>query len=110
MLSFSRMRRPRPWERWLARFARWPSGTCDLGRGARWIHRGLFRLDRARPDAPPSGASPFDWRWPSWLRDVVGARIEIELCEQMTTLNTPDVATVWTEYVNGFGSVAATYT
>jgi len=71
---------------------------------------GFFDLIGQWTDAPPSGASLFDWRWPSWLRDVVGARFEIELCEQMTTLNAADVATVWTEYVNGFWSVAATYT
>lgn len=73
------------------------------------MHRGLFDLIGQWSDAPPSGASPFDWGRPSWLRDVVGARFEIELCEQITTLYAPDEATVWTEYVNGFGPVAATY-
>ena len=43
------------------------------------------------------------------MREVVGERFEIDIHEQVTTLYAPDVATVWKEYVNGFGPVMATY-
>lgn len=69
----------------------------------------FFALVGEWSDAPPPPASPFDWGRSSWLREVVGKRFEIDIHEQVTTLYAPDVATVWKEYVNGFGPVAATY-
>ncbi|WP_040441494.1 class I SAM-dependent methyltransferase [Roseibium aggregatum] len=69
----------------------------------------FFGLVGEWSDAPPPPASPFDWGRSSWLREVVGERFEIDIHEQVTTLYAPDVATVWKEYVNGFGPVMATY-
>ena len=43
------------------------------------------------------------------MKEVVGECFEIDIHEQVTTLYAPDVTTVWKEYVNGFGPVAATY-
>lgn len=60
--------------------------------------------------APPPAASPFAWGRPDWLREALGTRFEIHVRAQTTTLYAPDMATVWTEYVKGFGPVAATYT
>ncbi len=69
----------------------------------------FFGLVGAWSDAPPPPASPFDWGRPDWLRETLGAFFEIEVREQMTTLYAPDVETVWAEYVQGFGPVAATH-
>ena len=69
----------------------------------------LFGLVAEWSNAPPPPASPFNWGRSTWLREVVGERFEIDLKEQVTTFYAPDVATVWKEYVNGFGPVAATY-
>ena len=69
----------------------------------------FFALIGEWSDAPPPPASPFDWGRSSWLTEVVGERFEIDLREQVTTLYAPDVSTVWKEYVNGFGPVAATF-
>lgn len=69
----------------------------------------FFGLIGGWSDAPPPPASPFDWGRSSWLKEVVGARFEIDLREQVTTLYAPDVTTIWEEYVSGFGPVAATY-
>ena len=69
----------------------------------------FFGLIAQWSDAPPPPASPFDWGRPDWLRKVVGERFDIRLREQVTTLYAPDVATVWKEYVTGFGPVAATH-
>lgn len=69
----------------------------------------FFGLVGEWSDAPPPPASPFDWGRSSWLKEVVGGRFEIDIHEQVTTLYAPDVTTVWTEYVNGFGPVAATF-
>lgn len=70
---------------------------------------GFFGLVGAWSDAPPPSASPFDWGRPDWLREKLGASFEIEVREQVTTLYAPDAATVWDEYVSGFGPVAATH-
>lgn len=70
---------------------------------------GFFGLVGAWSDAPPPPASPFDWGRPDWLLETLGAFFEIEVRKQVTTLYAPDVATVWEEYVRGFGPVAATY-
>lgn len=70
---------------------------------------GFFDLLGRWSDAPPPAASPFDWGRTDWLRDALGPRFEIACRDQVTTLYAPDVATVWTEYVNGFGPVAATF-
>lgn len=69
----------------------------------------FFGLVGEWSDAPPPPTSPFDWGRSSWLREVVGERFKIDIHEQVTTLYAPDVATVWKEYVNGFGPIAATY-
>ncbi|EDZ46444.1 UbiE/COQ5 methyltransferase [Rhodobacterales bacterium Y4I] len=68
----------------------------------------FFGLVGEWSDAPPP-ASPFDWGRSSWLQEVVGECFDIDIHEQVTTLYAPDVMTVWKEYVNGFGPVAATY-
>ena len=60
-------------------------------------------------DAPPPPTSPLNWGRETWLREIVGERFEIDVQEQVTTLYVPDIATVWKEYVDGFGPVAATY-
>ncbi|WP_217510726.1 class I SAM-dependent methyltransferase [Roseovarius spongiae] len=69
----------------------------------------FFDLIGEWSDAPPPPASPFDWGRSSWLQEVVGARFKIDVREQVTTFYAPDEATVWEEYVNGFGPVASTY-
>ena len=69
----------------------------------------FFALIGEWSDAPPPAASPFDWGRPDWLRDVLGKRFDIDVSEQVTTLYAPDTATVWQEYVAGFGPVAATH-
>lgn len=89
-----------------------PGGRLAL---ATWADRpdgyiaGFFGLIGRWSDAPPPSASPFDWGRPEWLRAVVGDRFEIAFREQATTLYAPDMATVWQEYVRGFGPVAATH-
>ncbi|MCV2866420.1 class I SAM-dependent methyltransferase [Albidovulum sediminicola] len=93
-----------------------PGGRLAL---ATWADRAggyiadFFALLGAWSDAPPpstpASPSPFDWGREDWLRQVVGARFEIEIREQVTTLYAPDVPTVWQEYLNGFGPVAATH-
>ena len=70
---------------------------------------GFFALIATFSDAPPPPASPLDWGRERWLRDTLGDRFEIEIRAQETTLYAPDVATVWKEYVGGFGPVAATH-
>ncbi|SES22401.1 Methyltransferase domain-containing protein [Tranquillimonas rosea] len=70
---------------------------------------GFFSLVGKWSDAPPPPASPFDWGRPDWLQATLGGLFEIEVREQVTTLYAPDVATVWAEYVTGFGPVADTY-
>lgn len=89
-----------------------PSGRLALATWADepdgYISR-FFALVAGWSDAPPPPASPFDWGRPSWLREVVGARFEINIHEQVTTLYAPDVTTVWQEYVTGFGPIAAVY-
>ena len=69
---------------------------------------GFFALVGQWSDAPRPPASPFDWGRETWLEEVLGAHFEFESREQVTTLYAPDVTTVWEEYVNGFGPVAAT--
>lgn len=69
----------------------------------------FFALIGRWSDASPPSASPFDWGRPSWLKEALAERFEVESREQVTMLYAPDVATVWNEYVNGFGPVAATY-
>lgn len=69
----------------------------------------FFALIGQWSDAPPPEASPFDWGRPDWLRERLSGPFELAFQEQVTTLYAPDVATIWTEYVNGFGPVAATY-
>ena len=69
----------------------------------------FFGLIGAWSDAPPPPASPFDWGRQSWLQEALAARFKIECRAQETTLYAPDVATVWEEYVTGFGPVAATH-
>ncbi|WP_027245686.1 class I SAM-dependent methyltransferase [Leisingera daeponensis] len=69
----------------------------------------FFTLVGEWSDGPPPPASPFDWGHSSWLNAIVGERFKIDIREQVTTLYAPDVATVWNEYVTGFGPVAATY-
>lgn len=69
----------------------------------------FFALIGQWSDAPPPPAPPFDWGRPDWLREAVAGLFEIEIREQITTLYAPDIATVWNEYVAGFGPVAATY-
>ena len=59
-------------------------------------------------DAPPPEASPFDWGRPDWLANALSGQFEIASRKQTTVLYPPDPATVWAEYVNGFGPVAAT--
>ena len=59
--------------------------------------------------APPPPTSPFDWGRPEWLAKTMAGHFEISCREQTTFLYAPDTATVWDEYVNGFGPVAATY-
>ena len=89
-----------------------PGGRLAL---ATWADRpdgyiaNFFALIAQWSDAPPPPSSPFDWGRPSWLRDVMGGRFEIDVSEQITTLYAPDAATVWNEYVGGFGPVAATH-
>ncbi|MEQ9488707.1 MAG: class I SAM-dependent methyltransferase [Alphaproteobacteria bacterium] len=70
---------------------------------------GFFALIGQWSDAPPPPASPFDWGREDWLRKVMEEHFEIDIREQVTTLYAPDVTTVWEEYVNGFGPVAATH-
>jgi SAM-dependent methyltransferase len=70
---------------------------------------GITGLVRAWSDRPPPPISPFDWGRPDWLQGTLGPFFEIEVREQVTTLYAPDVATVWEEYVRGFGPVAATH-
>jgi len=69
----------------------------------------FFALIGQWSDAPPPPASPFDWGNPDWLKQAFAERFEIESRAQVTTLYAPDVATVWAEYVTGFGPVAATW-
>ncbi|MBY5986646.1 class I SAM-dependent methyltransferase [Roseovarius atlanticus] len=69
----------------------------------------FFALVGAWSDAPPPASSPFDWGRPDWLRDALAGLFEFESREQVTTLYAPDTATVWHEYVSGFGPVAATH-
>lgn len=89
-----------------------PSGRLALATWADepggYIAR-FFGLVGEWSDAPPPPSSPFVWGRSDWLRKVVGKRFEIDIHEQATTLYAPDVATIWQEYVNGFGPVAATY-
>ena len=70
---------------------------------------GFFALIGAWSEAPPPPASPFQWGNPDWLAETLGEHFEIDLREQLTTLYAPDVATIWEEYVQGFGPVAATH-
>jgi len=69
----------------------------------------FFALLGEWSEAPPPATSPFDWGRPDWLRDAMAGHFEVETREQVTTLYAPDVETVWHEYVNGFGPVAATH-
>ena len=69
----------------------------------------FFGLVGQWSDAPPPEASPFDWGRPAWLEEALGPHFEIACRAQVTTLYAPDVATVWNEYLNGFGPVAATH-
>jgi hypothetical protein len=46
---------------------------------------------------------------PDWLAQAMAGRFEISCHERTTLLYAPDTATVWEEYVNGLGPVAATY-
>jgi SAM-dependent methyltransferase len=69
----------------------------------------FFALVARWSEAPPPPASPFQWGRPDWLARAMAGRFEIGCREQTTLLYAPDTATVWQEYVNGFGPVAATY-
>lgn len=69
----------------------------------------FFGLIEQWSDAPPPPASPLNWGRPDWLRRTLSGPFEVKFREQVTTLYAPDVATIWTEYVNGFGPVAVTY-
>ena len=69
----------------------------------------FFALIARWSDAPPPPASPFDWGRPDWLARAMAGRFEIGCREQTTLLYAPDTATVWEEYVNGFGPVATTH-
>jgi SAM-dependent methyltransferase len=69
----------------------------------------FFGLIGRWSEAPPPAASPFDWGRPDWLAKAMAGRFEIVCREQTTLLYAPDTATVWEEYVNGFGPVAATH-
>lgn len=69
----------------------------------------FFALVGEWSGAPPPPASPFDWGRADWLGTTMAERFEIDVREQVTTLYAPDVETVWQEYLNGFGPVAATY-
>lgn len=69
----------------------------------------FFALIAEWSDAPPPSASPFDWGRMDWLKTTLAKHFEFDAREQVTTLYAPDVETVWHEYVNGFGPVAATH-
>ncbi len=69
----------------------------------------FFAMLETWSEAPPPAASPFDWGNSRWLNQALGDLFDVRILEQTTTLYAPDLATVWMEYVNGFGPVAATY-
>ena len=69
----------------------------------------FFGLIGQWSDAPPPPVSPFDWGRPAWLKETLSGHFDVQCREQVTTLYAPDVATIWAEYVNGFGPVATTY-
>ena len=69
----------------------------------------FFGLIGQWSDAPPPPSSPFNWGRRDWLEKSLSDRFDLGLREQTTTLYAPDIATIWSEYVNGFGPVAATY-
>ena len=69
----------------------------------------FFGLIGQWSDAPPPSSSPFNWGRPAWLKKSLSEHFDVQCREQVTTLYAPDIATIWTEYVNGFGPVAATY-
>ncbi|MBM9595931.1 methyltransferase domain-containing protein [Rhodobacteraceae bacterium MCCB 386] len=69
----------------------------------------FFGLLARWSEAPPPAASPFDWGRADWLTETTAGRFEIACREQTTVLYAPDPATVWEEYLRGFGPVAATH-
>lgn len=69
----------------------------------------FFALIAEWSNAPPPPSNPFDWGRADWLADTLGAAFDIEVREQVTTFYAPDTATVWHEYLTGFGPVAATH-
>lgn len=73
-----------------------------------YIARFFDLLGRWSP-APPPAATPVDWGRPAWLEAAMADRFAIGCRPQTTTLYAPDAATVWAEYLAGFGPVAATH-
>ena len=69
----------------------------------------FFGLIARWSDAPPPPVSPFDWGRPDLLAQALSGPFEIASREQTTVLYAPATATVWSEYVTGFGPVAATH-
>ncbi|MBM9593587.1 class I SAM-dependent methyltransferase [Rhodobacteraceae bacterium MCCB 386] len=69
----------------------------------------FFGLTARWSDVPPPPASPSDWGRPDWLAAAMQGRFEIACRAQVTVLYAPDPATVWQEYLHGFGPVAATH-
>jgi len=69
----------------------------------------FFGLIGRWSDAPPPSPSPFDWGRPDWIESAFDGRFDVACREQETLLYAPDVETVWTEYLEGFGPVAATH-
>jgi len=69
----------------------------------------FFGLIARFSKAPPPPASPFDWGREASLKEAFAERFEIACRAQTTVLYAPDPATVWAEYLRGFGPVAATH-
>jgi len=60
-------------------------------------------------EAPPPPVSPFAWGREAWLQEAFAGRFDMTCRRQTTRLYAPDPATVWDEYLRGFGPVAATH-
>ena len=69
----------------------------------------FFGLIARFSDAPPPPASPFDWGREDWLSQALAGRFDFACRRQTTWLYAPDPTSVWTEYLHGFGPVAATH-
>ncbi len=69
----------------------------------------FFKLIMAFSEAPPPASNPFDWGRTDWLSEAMAGSFDIACHKQTTVLYAPDPATVWEEYLRGFGPVAATH-